>query len=501
MRNRLAYFLPLLDYLGALFWVFGILILVPVPVLIVYSRQGLTEVSPVCFVLPSAISLCAGFILKHRGILRPLNARTSMLLCAIGWIAVSAIGAIPFWWGLDCSYLDAFFESVSGFTTTGITMLQGLDYMPRSILFWRSLIQWIGGLGILTFFLAVVFMARSAHNLFSAESHKIGSKRPVPGLFHTLRILWAIYAAFTALSIAMLVFQGLSFYDAACHSFTAISTGGYSTYDVSIDYFRQAGYKNYAWIEATLTFVMLLGGMNFLIHYRVLTGSLRGLWDNLEMRLWWGLLFGATFLVGLEHWMRVRGDSIFDTIRYSLFQVVSIITTTGFATKDINSDYFPALSKLIFLVLMVIGGCVGSTGGGIKVLRIGILCQMIRRQIRHIVHGKASVQPVLVDGSPVDAEELHRVAALFFAWVALLFIGGGITALFADFGTADSGMVAWKSASGMFSALGNIGPCYISVPEFVGLHAVVKITYIVGMLAGRLEILPILLLFSRRTWR
>jgi len=501
MRNRLAYFLPVLDYLGALFWVFGILILTPLAVQIAYARAGFREVSPVCFVLPAAISLCLGFLLKHRATFKPLNSRTSMLLCAIGWIAVSALGAIPFWWALQCGYLDAFFESVSGFTTTGITMLQGLDAMPRSILFWRSLIQWIGGLGILTFFLAVVFTARSAHSLFSAESHKIVSKRPVPGLFHTLRILWAIYAAFTALAIALLVIQGMSLYDAACHSFTAISTGGYSTHDASIDYYRQAGYRNFAGIEATLTFVMLLGGMNFLVHYRVLTGSLRGLWDNLEMRLWWGLLFGATFLVGLDHWMKAHADSLLDTVRYSLFQVVAIITTTGFATKDINTEYFPALSKLIFLVLMVIGGCVGSTGGGIKVLRIGILCQMVRRQVRHVIHGRAAVQPVLVDGSAVDSEELRRVAALFFAWVVLLFVGGGITALFADFGKADSGMVAWKSASGMFSALGNIGPCYISVPEMSGLHAVVKITYIIGMLAGRLEILPILLLFTRRTWR
>ena len=494
MRNRLSYFLPLLDYIGALFWIFGLLILTPLGVLAWRARAGHEDVSPLVFVVPALIAFCLGLLLKRKAAFKPLDNRRSMLLCALGWIVISAVGALPFWWALDVSYLDAYFESMSGFTTTGITMLQGLDAMPRSILFWRALIQWVGGLGILTFFLALVFTARSAHSLFSAESHKIVSKRPVPGLFRTLRILWTIYAAFTVLSIVLLVVQGMSFYDATAHSMTAISTGGYSPYDASIDHYHQAGYRNFAAIEATLTFVMLLGGMNFLVHYRVLTGNLRALWDNMEMRLWWCLLAGATLLVAGNHWMRFGFDHVLDTVRYALFQVVSIITTTGFATKDIGTDYFPALAKQIFLILMVVGGCVGSTGGGIKVMRIGMLLKMVTRQVRHIIYGSSAVNPLLVDGTVVESEEIRRTAALFFAWVALLALGGGITALLSELGPLEA-------ASGMFSALGNIGPCYISVEAMSQLDPIIKVTYILGMLAGRLEILPVLLLFFRRTWR
>ena len=506
MRNRFGWLMPILGYLGALFWMFGFVMLAPIGVLLYYRHCGNEEVAVWCYILPAAFALLLGLFLKRRWAFASLDSRGAMMACALGWICVSALGALPFYMALDVGYLDAFFESVSGFTTTGITMLTGLDYMPRSILFWRSFIQWLGGLGILTFFLALVYTGGTAHQLFTAESHKIFSKRPVPGLFHTLRILWAIYAALTMLIIALLRLEGMGLFDAVCHSFTALSTGGYSPYDASIDYYRQVGHPHYIAIEYTLTLGMLLGGINFVVHYRVLTGHIGSLWDNLEMRLLWAILGGALVLVALNHAMahaasRAVGDvlayaveNIEQVFRHSLFQIVAILTTTGFATKDIGADYFPALSKQIFLVLMVIGGCVGSTGGGIKVLRIGVLIKMVTRQLKRVIYGRRTLNLVVVDGESIDTEEVRRISALFFAWIALLAIGGGITALLSDLG-------AIEAASGMFSALGNIGPCYISVKDMTELHPIVKITYIVGMLAGRLEIVPILLLFYRRSWR
>jgi len=495
VRNRLAYFLPLFDYLGALFWVFGFVLLVPLAVQLHYGEVGVKGVPLWTFLGPAAVSLVLGLVLKRRLRWQPLDARRSMLLCGLGWVSVSAVAALPFCFALGVGYLDAFFESVSGFTTTGITMLTGLDSMPRSILFWRSLTQWLGGLGILTFFLAVVVgSGGAAQGLFSAESHKIFSRRPAPGLFRTLRILWGIYALLTALTAGLLWAEGMSPYDAVSHAFTALSTGGFSPYDASIDYFRQAGYRHYVAIEYTVTLAMVLGGTNFFIHYRLLTGDVRSLWDNLEVRLWWLLLGGATALVVLDHFIGFGFRRLEETFRYAVFQVVAIATTTGFATKDIASDYFPPLSKQIFLLLMVIGGCVGSTSGGVKVLRIGILMKMIGRQLKRVVYGRRVVAPVVVDGEMVSVEEVRRTAALFFAWMALLALGGGVTALVSRLGPLES-------ASGMFSALGNIGPCYIPLEKLVAIHPLVKIVYIVGMLAGRLEILPILLLLSRRAWR
>lgn len=490
MRNRYRHLLPVLNHLGALFWIFGLLILVPLIVLAARAEGWPPEVSVLTYILPGGLSLAVAVILKRRAGFRSLDARGAMLLCALGWIGISAVGALPFCLGLKVSFLDAYFESVSGFTTTGITMLSGLDQMPRSVLFWRSFIQWLGGLGILTFFLTVVFTGGSAHRLFSAESHKIFSKRPAPGLFSTLRILWSIYLLFTVLTAGALVLEGMSVYDAVSHAFTGLSTGGYSPHDASIGHYGEQGYAHFVAIEYTIIVAMLLGGINFFVHFRVLTGGVRALWDNMEMKLFWGILAGAALLVTLQS----GGGAVADRIRCSLFQVVAIMTTTGFATEDIGSPLFPALSKQVFLILMVIGGCVGSTAGGVKVLRIGVLLKMLGRQLNRACRGRAAVSLVTVDKETVEIEELRRVAALFFAWIVLLALGGAVTAAMSDLGPMEA-------ASGMFSALGNIGPCYIPAATMSSLHPLVKITYILGMLAGRLEVLPILLLFSWKAWR
>jgi trk system potassium uptake protein TrkH len=496
MRNRFIHIKPIFDYLGGLFWIFGFVILTPLLPLILYSRMGHGEVHPLSYLLPAFISLLLGVLLKRRIAFEPIDQRGAMLLCSLGWITISALGALPFTIGIKMGYLDAYFETVSGFTTTGITMLQGIDALPRSIIFWRALTQWLGGLGILTFFLTVVSAGGTAHRLFSAESHKIFSKRPAPGLFHTLQILWTIYVLISLISIFALVLEGLSLFDAMAHTFTAISTGGYSPYDASIGHYQQAGYAHYRAIEYTLTLVMLLGGMNFFIHYRVLTGQLQALWDNLEMKLWWAFVAGATLLILLNGFMNFGlPNPLEETVRHTLFQVVAILTTTGFATKDIgDAALYPALAKQIFLVLMVVGGCVGSTGGGIKVLRIGVLFKMVGRQIKRVVYGPRAVNLLMIDGEILEQEEIRRIGALFFAWITLLFVGGAITALLSRHG-------ALASFSGMCSALGNIGPCYITVGDVTRLHPAIKITYILGMLAGRLEILPVLLLFSRRSWK
>ena len=268
-----------------------------------------------------------------------------------------------------------------------------------------------------------------------------------------------------------------------------------------------AGHPNYKLIEYTLTFIMMLGGINFLVHYRVLTKDFKALWDNIEIRYWWRLIAGFVIIIMIDH-LRKEGiigvlftrptdlsmGEIERSFRYTIFQVMSILTTTGFGTKDIGSDFFPALSKQLFLVMMVIGGCVGSTGGGIKVLRVAILNRLMVTELFKLRVSEKASTDLVIDKRIVPSSESHRVGALFFTWMVLLLIGGGITALF-------SSHSAWESFSGMFSALGNIGPCYISVNDMINIHPVVKLTYIFGMLAGRLEILPVLLLFFRKSWR
>ena len=508
MRNRFQRISCIFHFMGGLLLILGVILLFPLITAFIYwGQKGDSWITVAAFVITAAISFSFGLILRKRSRPEKLDTTGSMLMCAVGWLFVSAVGALPFVIANGSNYLDACFEAMSGFTTTGITLFSGLDEMPRSILFWRALSQWLGGVGILSFFLAVTFQAGSAHHIFGAESHKISSGRPAPGLFNTLRILWAIYAVFTLLAAAVLVLERMPIFDAVCHALSTLSTGGFSPHDSSIEFYRLEGHPNYRLIEYTLAFLMMLGGINFLIHYRVLTRDFKALWDNIEIRYWWWLIAAFTIIIMVERLhstgvirsLFTRGTAVSlgeieRSFRYSVFQVISILTTTGFGTKNIGSDFFGALSKQLFLVMMVIGGCVGSTSGGFKVLRVAILNRLMFRELFKLrVSTKASAG-LIIDKRTVPEDEVYRVAALFFTWMVLVLVGGGITALF-------SNQDPWESFSGMFSAMGNIGPCYISAEDMIHMHPVVKLTYIFGMLAGRLEILPVLLLFSRKAWK
>jgi len=387
MRNGFRRINCILHFVGGLLELLGLILLFPLIVVLLYwGKMGDGWVTATAFVVTSLISFSIGLVFRHKFKSEMLDITGSMLMCALGWLFASAVGALPFVIAIGSNYLDAYFEAMSGFTTTGITVLSGLDDMPRSILFWRALTQWLGGIGILSFFLMITFRVGGAHHMFGAESHKIASTRPTPGLFHTLRILWAIYAMFTVLAAAVLSIEKMPVFDAVCHAFTALSTGGFSPHDSSIEFYRLTGHPNYRLIEYTLVFFMMLGGINFLVHYRVLTRDFKALWDNAEIRYWWRFVAGFTVIIIIDRLYKsgafgalfsdgtaINLSEFERTFRHSLFQVMSILTTTGFGTKDIGSDFFGALSKQLFIAMMVIGGCVGSTGGGFKVLRVVIL--------------------------------------------------------------------------------------------------------------------------------
>jgi trk system potassium uptake protein TrkH len=507
MRYRFKTLRSILHFLGALLLLLGAILLLPLVVMVITGELGTEHNILYAFLLPSIIAFSLGLFFQKAFRPGPLGDVQAMLICALGWLLCSAIGAIPFVIALKASYLDGFFETMSGFTTTGITMFTGLDEIPRAILFWRSLTQWLGGLGILTFFLTVTFGRTGAYRLFGAESHKIDVGRPVPGMANTIKILWTIYTGFTVFIFLCLALARMPLFDSLCHSFTALSTGGFSPHDASIEYYRLNGYVHFVWMEYILIIGMLLGGMNFIVHYRVFKGEGRALFDNSQMKYWWGFIAVFVVLIMVERAARsgafanvswTDGPQFFrrleENFRLVLFQVSSIITTTGFGTRDIGSPFFGHMARQLFLVMMVIGGCVGSTGGGIKILRVSILVKLIRREIFRLRTPPRAVSTVLIDGRPVPPNEIYRVGGLFFAWIGLLIGGGLVTALLSSYN-------GYSSFSGMFSALGNIGPCYIPVAEMGQLHPIIKIVYIFGMLAGRLEILPVLLLFSRKAWR
>ncbi len=480
-----------LHYLGIVLIAFAFLQALPLIISAMYLET--VQFPFRIYVIPAAVSAGLGVGLVTLCKARPLTGGAAMATAALGWFTLSLIGAVPYWLALKITYLDAFFETVSGFTTTGTTLFMGLDGLPHSILFWRALTQWIGGLGIFTLFLLVALRSGMPHNLYLAESHKVASKRLAPGLFSSLRILWAIYGGLTLACGVALWAEGMSLFDAVVHALTTLSTGGFSTHDASIGYFAQAGYKHYVAIEYTIIAFMFLGGTSFLVHWNLLRRRWKGLWHNMELRLWILLLLGATLLVGLRSGAPLEAYGVHSHIRSSVFHVVSIATTTGFTTQDVAGAAFSPVAKQVFLLLMVIGGCVGSTGGGVKVLRVGVMGKLLWQQLRFISRSSRQVNPLLVDGEIIRAEEVQRTAAIVFAWVALLVLGGLITGLLTGFGPLES-------ASGMFSALGNIGPSYISQESLVSVGTGVKVWYILAMVAGRLEILPLLLIFSRKVW-
>ncbi len=480
--------------LSSLIIIQGFLLLIPLIPVFLYNELSLIK----AFLIPSFLSFAIGFLLQKYTRPGAISFLESMLICGIAWIVLAFFSCIPFCLGSDTSFVDAYFETVSGLTTTGITLFTDIEILPKSIIFWRSFIQWLGGLGILTFFLAITFRSDHTHfQLFSAESHKIDSSRPAPGIFNTVLILWSIYILFTVCQVVTLKILGLSLYDAFCHTFTTLSTGGFSPYNASIDHFRRAGFAHYKAIEYVFTIFMLLGGISFLLHYKVLTGKFKDVRNNSELKYFLSIILFSTVIILLDHYRHVSDFSLERLeadFRHTIFTVVSILTTTGYGTVDINDPFFPAMSKQMFLIMMLVGGCVGSTGGGIKVLRIVILFKAFIGQIKKVRLPRKALSEVIVDRSIVPETELKRVTGLFLGWLFLLLIGGFITAFFTNLGVIES-------FSGMFSALGNIGPCYISVRQMAELPVIVKFTYIIGMLAGRLEILPVLIIFNYKAWK
>ncbi len=506
MKKQLKEYVVIASYLGALMIVMGILLFVPLICYVIYGEHFEHDRILLAFTLPGFSSILIGTLLQRQLPSSVPSVKEAMLITALGWLTASAIAAIPFMIGIHKSFIDSFFEAASGLTTTGITVFTGLDDMPRSILFWRSVIQWVGGLGILTFFLAVSFRgATAAATLFSAESHKISSGRPVPGIFNTLKILWKIYILFTVACFILLVFEGVGVFDAVNHCLTAISTGGFSTHDASVGYYSNSPHSYL--IEYTFIFFMLMGGINFLVHYKVLSGEWKTIYKDFEIRWFWGFLFLMTLLVVMDHMFKTGFReqcanasfgklcySVHDIFRISLFQVSSLITSTGYATKDINSPFFPALAKQVFIILMIVGGCVGSTAGGIKLLRVGVLAQSLKAELKQIISSPNCVIPVVVQGKIIGNREMQRISALVFSWFALIAVGAWITSLFSD-------LDSWQSISGMASALGNMGPFYFSVQKMASLSPIIKLTYIVAMIAGRLEVLPIFILFYKSSWK
>ncbi|MBU1048935.1 TrkH family potassium uptake protein [Candidatus Bipolaricaulota bacterium] len=479
-------------YLGVILIAFSVLQAAPLAISAMYKET--VQFPTRIYVIPAVISLSVGlaFVLLLKS--RPMNPRLSMAVGTLGWVTLSLLGALPYWLALDIRYIDALYEAVSGFTTTGSTFLVGLKGLPKSILFWRALTQWIGGLGIFTLFLFVVRDSGARHSLMGAEAHKVTSDRLSPGVFSSLRILWIIYGGMTIACGLLLWAEGMTPFDAIAHALTTPSTGGFSTYDASIGYFAIAGYKHAVAIEYTILAFMFLGATSFLVLWTLLQGKWRLVAESVELRVWVSLLLFATVLVVVADRSNVSSMGWHAHLRSSLFHVVSVASTSGFTLHDFSTSWFSPGTRQVLLALMLIGGCVGSTAGGFKVFRISVLGSVLHHGLRTQLGSRLEVIPLQMGRYRLPQEEIERTVAVAVAW-ALFLWAGWMAATFA--GRLDG----WSSLSGIISALGNVGPNYIQPSVNATLGVVEKALYAVAMIAGRLEILPLIILFSRRTWR
>ena len=417
-----------------------------------------------------------------------LRAREGFLVVALSWVLLSAFGALPFVIsGLIPNYIDAFFEAVSGFTTTGATVLGNFDGLPRGVMFWRSFTHWIGGMGVLVLTLALLpqMTGRSSH-LVRAESPGPSLSKIVPKMGDTAKILYLIYGALTMIELAALIIAGMSPYDAAIHAMGTAGTGGFSNYGSSVGAFDSAV------IDAIITFFMVLFGINFALFYRVLVGGWRDALRSEELRWYLALFAGSTLFVSLM--ILPQYGTFLNALRYGSFQVATIMSTTGYATADFN--LWPQAVKALIVVLMFIGSCAGSTAGGIKVVRVGILCKLGCREVRRTFQPR-KVQVVRFEGKGVEENRLTQVSAFFFVYVLLVLAGMFLVSLEGLYDLETNFTAVLTCISNVGPGLGHVGP----VENFSGYGPFAKVVLSLLMLAGRLELFPILVLFHPSAWR
>ncbi|MBN1858200.1 TrkH family potassium uptake protein, partial [Candidatus Bipolaricaulota bacterium] len=358
------------------------------------------------YMIPAASAAAVGILLISAFRPHRLSAGAAMAVAAIGWIGLSMLGALPYWIALDLSYLDALIEAVSGLTTTGVTVLRGLDGLPNSLLFWRAMTQWVGGLGIFTLFLTVALRGES-HGLLAVEAHTAFAQRLSPGLFASLRKLWLLYVCMTVVCGVVLWLEGMSPFDAVAHALTTVSTGGFSTHDANIGYFRAAGYEQAAAIEATIVVFMLLGATSFLLLWNLLRGKVRRLFANGELRVWLLMMVGAGIVVWVGAGAASEG-SVSRKLGETVFHVASIGTSTGFTTRALADPWFSDAGRLVLIGLTVVGGCIGSTAGGLKVLRVTLLTRLARHQLLRSTRTPHE-HPILIhDGAVVGQLYMER---------------------------------------------------------------------------------------------
>ena len=460
----------------------AILLLLPALVSLIYG-----EFSGVYFLIPSGILIVIYLLVgMKKPEKRTIYGKEGMVIVASAWILWSLFGALPFTLsGSIPSYLDAFFETVSGFTTTGSSILTDVEALPQGMLFWRSFTHWIGGMGVLVFVMVLTTLdKRNSMYLMRAEVPGPEKDKLVPRTMSTARILYGMYLGLTLIEVILLLLGGMNMFDSLIHAFGTAGTGGFSNYAASVGHFDSA------YIDGVISIFMILFGINFNLYFFLLIRDFKPVWKNEELRAYLGIILAAVAVITLN--ISGQYPNPLKAFRYALFQVASIITTTGYATADYNA--WPMLSQCILLMLMVIGACASSTGGGIKVSRFLMVLKCIKREIKQMVHPK-SISIIRVNDKKMGADVLRSLYVYLMAYAGIV-VGSVLIVSIdnLDFGTTFSSVLATLNNIG--PGIADVGP----VGNFAEFSPLSKIVFCFDMLAGRLEIFPFLMLFTASAW-
>ncbi|MBQ7573299.1 MAG: TrkH family potassium uptake protein [Clostridia bacterium] len=474
----------MIGYLTAKIMLIGAAMLVPPLIVSFIYHDG-------CHI-PFLITIAVFLLLSIPGFIKPkkthMFAKDGLMIVVLAWIVFSAVGALPFYLSREIpSYIDCLFETVSGFTTTGSSILTEVEHISKSLLFWRSFTHWIGGMGVLVFAMAI-FSGKDAKT-----THIMRAEMPGPTLGKlaskwqfSVRILYGMYAFLTFVEFIMLLFGGMNVFDSLVHSFGTAGTGGFSVKNISIGYYKSP------YIQYTIAVFMMLFGINFNIYYLLLVKKFQKVKANSELKTYLTIIVVATVVIMLNIYKIYNGFEM--ALRQAFFQVASTVTTTGYATA--NFDLWPQLSRTIIFILMFVGGCAGSTGGGLKVLRVSVLVKSALSAVRKSVSPKR-VLTIKNDGRTIDGNEVEGVVTYFVCYVVFMFASLIVLSLDSiDLETALTAVVTTINNIG--PGLGKmIGPA----GNFHDMSVLSKIVLSIDMLAGRLELYPVLMLFMPEIWK
>ncbi|XPV74801.1 MAG: TrkH family potassium uptake protein [Desulfovibrio sp.] len=454
-----------------------------------YYDDGATLGLGLSMVITVGTGLLMHFLCRDENASKNLSHREGMAIVALGWLAAGVFGGLPFYLtGTFPEIVDCVFESISGFSTTGSSVMTDIESTAKGVLFWRSLTHWLGGMGIIVLSLAILpFLGVGGMQLYKAEVPGPAPDKLKPRIKDTAMILWKVYLFFSVVLTVLLMLGGMDFFDSLCHTFGTMATGGFSTKNASVAAF-QSGYIDYV-----ITLFMVIAGINFSLHYLALMGKPLVFWQDPECRFY--LILSGVFMVIITIATTLSGNyaNPLEAFRYASFQVASILTTTGFASADY--EIWPAVTQAILLFCMFVGGCAGSTGGGMKVMRIMLLAKHSYTELMRLIHPRSVVR-VKVGGGVVAPDVVSGVFGFAVLWIGLLAVCACVVAA--------TGVDVVTSFAAALACIGNIGPGIGNVgptDNYAFLPDLAKWMLTFCMLLGRLEIYTVVVLCVPEFWR